>query len=208
MKKTKHQIKNGQFHLTPLECEILLESAADERDYLLIRILIDTGIRREEVATLMTMNFYTRKGSLLVVGKGNKKRMIPIPPGLLQKVRFFINKTNQGKKGYLFPSRQSNCKKAPISVGTVNSIVTKAGKEGKIKNPNPRYKNLNPHLLRHSFAHKWKEKGMSWDKLSMVMGHESAVTTITLYGLPSYEDVEDFMINSHSKHPSKKTRKR
>ena len=189
----KRQVKDGQFHLTTRQCNKLISKSDTMRDALVMRILIETGIRREEVSKLETLNFFQKKKSLVVIGKGNKERIIPVTNELNQSLKFYLADSKQGKKGYLFPSRQSNCKNSPIRVETVNEIVKRAGVNADIKNPNPRLKHLNPHLLRHTFAHKWKHLGMSWDKLAMVMGHESVSTTINIYGLPNYEEVEKFM---------------
>ena len=57
-------------------------------------------------------------------------------------------------------------------------------------NPNPRYKNINPHLLRHSLARNWKRHGGSIESLQKLLGHERIATTLELYGTESLVEIE------------------
>jgi hypothetical protein len=57
------------------------------------------------------------------------------------------------------------------------NIIEQTGKRADIANPNPRLKNLNPHLLRHSIARFLKNKGFSAEWVQNFLGHESYKTT-------------------------------
>ena len=139
------------------------------------------------------MDFFNTADSLVIIGKRDKQRIIPITKGLFQEVLFFLKSNKRNKKEFLFLSKQKNCKGHCISRGTINNIVKMAGIKAKIKNPNPRLKFLNPHLLRHTYAHKWKALNMPWDLLSMLLGHDSPTTTANIYGLPNLEEIKNFM---------------
>jgi integrase len=58
-----------------------------------------------------------------------------------------------------------------------------------VSNPNPRYRYVTCHLLRHSFARQWKAKNGSIESLSKILGHASPATTLTVYGTESLTEV-------------------
>jgi len=66
-------------------------------------------------------------------------------------------------------------------------IGAKAG----ISNPNPRLVNINPHLLRHSFARHYLAKGGDLRKLSQLLGHANVAITHAVYGTASEEEMQD-----------------
>jgi integrase len=78
----------------------------------------------------------------------------------------------------------------PLSLRTINNIVAMIGKNAGIENPNPRYKNITPHLFRHSLARNWKREGGSLETLQKILGHESFQTTMDLYGTQSIKETE------------------
>ena len=66
-----------------------------------------------------------------------------------------------------------------------------AGKKAGVENPNPKYKNLTPHLFRHSFAREWKKQGGSIESLSKILGHTSVKTTLDEYGTEDIDQVQE-----------------
>ncbi|MBW1812293.1 MAG: site-specific integrase [Deltaproteobacteria bacterium] len=73
----------------------------------------------------------------------------------------------------------------------MNRIVSKAGLRAGIQNPNPSLKNINPHLLRHSFSGNAKKGGLRIDVLSLILGHSSTKTTMDMYGTPNIDDIQE-----------------
>lgn len=195
----KKQFKNGQFHLKPAQLEKLLNAAKSPRDKLVIRILIDTGMRRGECAKLEISDFRFKKNAVRVIGKGDKERLIPIGDSLKQEINFFI-KDRKFKKGWLFPSSHKTSKYGHITAETINKIVGEAGQDAGLKNPNPALVKINPHILRHSFAYKYKTI-LGLDALAMVLGHESPATTAKIYGLPNFEDICKLMAQQMESEP-------
>ena len=60
-----------------------------------------------------------------------------------------------------------------------------------IENPNPSLKNINPHLLWHSFSGNAKKEGLRIDVLSLILGHASTKTTMDVYGTPNIDDIQE-----------------
>lgn len=188
----KRQLKDGQFHLKTPEVDKLIYAAGSRRDRLILRLLAETGMRRHEVAQLEISDLSRSKGAIRVSGKGKKERLIPLSLSLRQEIKFFIEEAYEGKrKGWLFKSSHGRGK-GHITPEVVNRVVRMAGERSGVKNPNPRLSHINPHLLRHSFAYRYKSV-LGLDALAMVLGHESPATTAAIYGLPSFDDIRAAM---------------
>lgn len=128
--------------VTPDEQDRLLRVASEQpglkgqRDYLIFRLFLETGIRRAELAALKTRSLSVLEGIpvLLVRGKGDKNREIGIE-----------GDANALLKSWLSDSGQGNDPNWPIF-----PQVRKFGRgaEGRYKVVNPE-KHLNPRALNH-----------------------------------------------------------
>ena len=78
-----------------------------------------------------------------------------------------------------------------MSLRNINYIVSRVAAKAGIETPNPRYRNVGPHLLRHSFARNWKRLGGSLESLQKILGHASLKTTLDVYGSESQAEVEE-----------------
>jgi len=78
-----------------------------------------------------------------------------------------------------------------ISIQHINRIVSKDGLRAGLQNPNPSLKNINPHLLRHSFSGNAKKEVLRIDVLSLILGRASTKTTMDRYGTPNITDIHE-----------------
>ena len=133
------------------------------RNYAICALMLDSGLRLNEVVTLEGGNVHVAEGYAIVNGKGNKQRMVPL--GLYSKkalIRYMgrvpqcSGKTLFVQKDTLIPLRQS----------TVKQLFRKL----KTKAAIPR---LRPHLLRHSFATRYLAAGGDIYSLQQILGHTS-----------------------------------
>ena len=175
---------NAEYHLTASQLHLLIRSAASFRDRVLVQVLVETGIRRAEVAALQVEDV-RRDDGLLVIrhGKGGKLRVVPIARDLSVDLGVLCASRSGGP---LFASEGES----RLSLRHINRIVARAGRLAGIQNPNPRQRHISCHLLRHSFARLWKAEGGSIDTLARIMGHASVKTTWDLYGREGIEDVK------------------
>ena len=79
---------------------------------------------------------------------------------------------------------------AQFDPGSASLYHPAIGQRADIIHPNPRYRHISPHLLRHSFARNWKRSGGSLESLKRLLGHSSRRTTMDLYGIESQEETE------------------
>jgi len=182
-KKTKSQLSNAQYHLTAGQMKRIIEATLSLRDRVLIQLLAETGLRRSEAANLDVGDVRLSERLIFIrQGKGMKSRFVPTTASLAGNLTTLIGTFRHGP---VFRSRNQ----FRLSMRQVNRIVADAGRRAKVKNPNPKYQDITPHLFRHSFARLWKKKGGSIETLSKIMGHSSIRTTWDLYGNESLGDI-------------------
>lgn len=179
-------VKESVYYLKPEEITRLITFAPSLRDRVIIKILARTGMRRAELRDIDIEDIDFEKRRIHIKsGKGKKPRTVPVDIDTLQDIKFLIGSRKEGK---LITTTKSGNK--TVSLKQINEIVAKCGKLAGIKHPNPAKKNINPHLLRHSFARNARVKGMPIEILQQILGHKSIKTTIDVYGTPSMESVQ------------------
>lgn len=181
--KATHQLSNAEYHLSLAELERLIAAATCPRDRLLIQLLVETGMRRSEVAALMASDVDTARNVIVIRGsKGNKTRLVPVRDELAQALVALA----AYREDALFRSRTGQA----LGARQINRIVAQAGVRANVGNPNPKYTSVTCHLLRHSFARHWKRASGSIESLSKILGHASVKTTWDLYGTESFADMQ------------------
>lgn len=180
----KSQLKNGQFQLKKSDVERLLSFSNSMRDRLIIELLYFCGLRRSEVVAIQPADMDFTNKTLRVRGKGGKERLVPVPERVLLELKLFCSNST---RPYVFSAVRK--RRAPLVPIMVNRACEIAGKRAGIKNPNPKMKNINPHLLRHSMARRLKNKGVPLEAISSFLGHEKLSMTIDTYGLMSSDDI-------------------
>jgi integrase len=181
----KSQISNSEFHLTPEELRRIIEAAADLRDRLVIAVFVYTGVRRAELQKIQVRDVdLVRRRLLIRHGKGGKQRIVYLPDHLVMDLHIYCNE-HEGL--YLFEGQKGG----PMSLRNINYIVSRTARSAGVQTPNPRYQNVGPHLLRHSFARNWKRASGSLESLQKILGHSSLKTTLDVYGCESQNETEE-----------------
>lgn len=141
--------------------------------YPLLALFVFTGLRVAEAASLKIRDLHLSASPayLIVVGKGNKKRSIVLPRGLVKVLKEFIE-----QKGYMEQSIEPN---APVfcnakgehySIRGLQKSVKKAFSEAGIE------KHHSVHHLRHAFASEVVRKG-NLIQAKALLGHSNISTT-------------------------------
>ena len=183
---TNHQNSAAEFTLSQEEIQRLFKAAKTTRDELILKVLYFSGIRRQELCDLDVPDIQLDRGRVVVrSGKGDKQRTVLLPQSILDDLRKHLGRRRVG------PVFQSERRSKRLSVRGVNHIVATIGEKAGISNPNPRLVNINPHLLRHSFARHYLAKGGDLRKLSQLLGHANVAITHAVYGTASEEEMMD-----------------
>jgi len=169
-------------------------SAEGIRLYTMIEILYATGIRISELVEMRLSSIYEDKNFLLVTGKGNKERLVPIG----KKTRETINKyltirnhfvSDQNNSIWLFPSKQSSI--GHITRQRFNQLLNQLNLKANLG-----IKKISPHKLRHAFATHLLENGMDLRSLQQILGHAD-ISTTQIYTHVLKERLKEIIKDNH-----------
>ncbi|MGG4412170.1 tyrosine recombinase XerS [Niallia taxi] len=152
-----------------------------ERDVAMISLLLGSGIRVSELAslTLQDINFHTRE--IDIIRKGNKEDTVLVLQAALEELKAYLRvrqeRFNTKESDiYVFVSKYKGMVQ-PLSVRSIQTLVNKYTKEFYAQNEFSTGKGLSPHKMRHSFANDWILQGGDIITLRDQLGHSSIETT-------------------------------
>ena len=152
------------------------------RNYCVCSLMLDSGLRMNEVVTLSMGHLHIPEGYAIVDGKGNKQRIVPL--GL--HTRKMLSRYLARRPGCAQTDRvflMANLK--PITDNTLRLMFQRL--KGRVDIPR-----IRAHLLRHTFATRYLENGGDMYSLQQILGHESLemvkryVHTTTRKLVPTY----------------------
>jgi integrase/recombinase XerC len=154
-----------------LSIEIDKAEFDDPQDRIIIELLYGTGIRLAELLGLKESSFNWQEGTIKVLGKRNKERVIPLSKPLSIQIKDFID-----EKSHVNPSdpdpylivNKSGTKAYPMLVYRVVK---------KFLNGVQSTDKKSPHALRHSFATHLLNKGADLNAVKDLLGHSSLAAT-------------------------------
>jgi integrase/recombinase XerD len=129
---------------------------------------------------------------LIVTGKGNKQRLVPINGMALKHIDFYLKNIRshvsikKGNEDILFLNRRGSILSRVMIFYIIKELVEKTG----IK------KTISPHTFRHSFATHLLENGADLRAVQEMLGHES-ITTTEIYTHISNHTLKDAVLNHH-----------
>jgi integrase/recombinase XerD len=138
------------------------------RDWVMLLVLIDTGLRASELVGLTMGNVNLDEGLLKVCGKGNKERVVPIGAKVQRAVWKYINRHRTQPANPIRPTLFLTESGRPMTTDRLRAIVEKytgrAGVEGV---------RCSPHTFRHTFAISYLRNGGDVFSLQRILGHSS-----------------------------------
>lgn len=136
----------------------------ERRDMALLRLLIDTGIRRGEAAGIQVADVDMPMRTIHVTGKGSHQRSIPMGAKTAQAVDRYLRVRNAHRLAEL-PQLWLGPRGA-LTIWGVTSVLKKRARMAGLGK-------VYPHLLRHTFAHEWRLAGGDDDGLMQIAGWRS-----------------------------------
>ena len=138
------------------------------RDYTIILLLLDTGIRLSELANLRIEDVDFKQSCLLVTGKGSKERIVPIGTQvrrhLWRYVSAFRPEPYLSENNNLFLTAGGN----PLKRGAIRLMISRLGVRTGISGVR-----CSAHTFRHTFAKQYLMQGGDIFSLQMILGHSS-----------------------------------
>ena len=173
------------------EAEVALLEGLPHPHGSLFTILFGTGIRRGEARTLRRDHIDLNRSRLVVYhGKGDKDRLVPLPPAVLSAISDVELMGRLERDEYLWSlvlaerNQTRRYRTHPISDTSFERwyypCLDAAG-----------VRHLNPHTTRHAYGWMLRKRGFDLEERALLMGHESTKTTERYYGRISIDDVAD-----------------
>lgn len=165
--------------------QMLELSQGEPKDHLILRLMSDAGLRREEVTRLRVRHVGTK--ALRFRGKEDRDRTVPLTQELSAALKPFC------------ANKSPNDLVLGVGEGVIYRTVKRYGKmAGK-----PEFK---PHDLRHSFATRLLESGANLRVVQELLGH-SSVSTTQIYTQVAGTHLEEAInhLNQVDKEPQPKT---
>ena len=136
------------------------------RDWLIFHLMLDSGLRRQEVIHLQVEHLIPERNVLQILdSKGNKSRFVLIPDCVLDKLQYYL-KLQRISSGYVFRSGSGT----PLTDNTIKMLFQHLKKRSGVDR-------LHAHLLRHTFATSYLLGGGNLEFLRVFMGHYDYTVT-------------------------------
>ncbi len=144
-----------------------------QRNRAIIETLYGCGLRVSELVSLKMSQLYLEEHYVIIQGKGNKQRLVPISPVAIEQIGLYLEQTRshqviqRGNEDILFLNRRGAMLTRQMIFHIVKQLCELAGIR----------KVISPHTLRHSFATHLLEGGANLRAIQQMLGHESITTT-------------------------------
>ena len=172
----KYKVKKIPLFLSQKEIDDLIRGVPKERHKLGLYLMSYGGLRVSEMCTLKVSDIHLQRGFMLITGKGNKQRVVPINATLQKMLESYLGKYS--------------CRLTPESFllgGARNSwhyVIKKYSEQ------NLGRRDVHCHTLRHSFATGLYEKNVPIERISQILGHSKIDTTL-IYSQISVEQKKE-----------------
>lgn len=161
----------GEIDAMVAQCDI--STPLGVRNRAIIETLYGCGLRVSELVDLQLSCLYTDEQYVIVRGKGDKQRLVPISTVALEWIGRYIEEVRssmvikRGNDDIVFLNNRGARMTRVMVFYIVKDLCARAGIR----------KTVSPHTLRHSFATHLLEGGANLRAIQQMLGHESITTT-------------------------------
>src|SRR6266487_3086149 len=165
--RPKQERKQRVFLRVDEYTRLLNAAAGNSRDYAILQLFLQTGIRVSELVGLQLSDIDLEAAAMLINGKGNKQRTVYLEKKATQALRSYLPNRPRSLDQHVF----LNYKGSGLSVRGVMDIVEKYRQLAGIS------KKFSCHSLRHTCATYKAAKGYTPRDLQDLLGHEKPETS-------------------------------
>lgn len=158
--------------LTAIELEQLREACISLRERAMLEVMYSSGCRLSEVANMKKESIDWSAGSLSVVGKGDKERIVYLNPKAKYHLQKYLDECSYSENEceYLFSTERRPYRQ--LKNKSIQDIIEKIANRTNIQ------KKVTPHVFRHTMATLAMENGIELGDLQQLLGHENPGTTL------------------------------
>lgn len=143
----------------------------DLRDQLIVELLYTTGMRRAELIGLTLSDLDLGRGTLKVLGKRNKERILPLLKGMAPRIGRYLKaraaEFPEAASDHFFLTGSGNKVYDTLVYRIINKYLSKVSAKSK----------KSPHILRHTFATHLLNQGADMNSVKELLGHTSLAST-------------------------------
>lgn len=159
--------------------EKMRDNSRSLRDLAIIDILASTGMRVGELVQLNREDINFEERECVVLGKGNKERMVYFDARTKIHLQNFLDSRSDGSSALFVGLRAPHNR---LSIGGVESMLRELGKVLSIPK-------VHPHKFRRTLATTAIDKGMPIEQVQQLLGHQRIDTTLR-YAMVKQQNVK------------------
>ncbi len=160
------------------------------RNKTIVEMFYNTGMRLSELINLRNIDFDIKNGTLKVLGKRNKERILPVHPSFINSLNFYIESRDKEfiklDHDYFFVTDKGNKLYEKFVYRIVNrylNMITTIEKKS-------------PHILRHTFATHLLNRGADLNAIKELLGHANLAAT-QVYTHNTFEKLKTIYKQAH-----------
>ncbi len=156
---------------------------------LICELFYATGMRRNELQQMKETDIEWSLKQIRILGKGNKERLVPVSPVLLDGIRDYMEekrKLEQYDDKYLLNTKTGRQLYAVYIYRVVNKYLKQ----------NTTLQKTSPHVLRHTFATHLLNNGANIQAIKDLLGHSSLAAT-QVYTHNNIDKLKEIHRNNH-----------
>lgn len=182
----------SQEEIEKMIVSIDLSNPQGERNKAILEVLYGCGLRVSELTELRLTNLFLDEGYIIIIGKGNKQRLVPIGPKVAKQIQLYKDHVRihlpikRGHENILFLNHYGR----KLTRAMIFVIVKRTGELAGIT------KTISPHTFRHSFATHLVENGADLRAVQDMLGH-AFITTTEIYTHIDREYLRENILKFH-----------
>ena len=166
------------------------------RDKLIVELFYATGLRRSELINLKVTDVDLSNGTLKVLGKRNKERILPLLDSMIGDIQIYLKEDRNelpmaAEAPWLFLTGKGAKLYETLVYRIINSYFSLTSTKVK----------KSPHILRHSFATHLLNEGADLNAVKELLGHASLAST-QVYTHNSVAELKKIHSRSHPRNKS------
>lgn len=141
-----------------------LQTFVGLRDYTIMIVMLDTGVRLREVTDITVSDIRFGDSQVLIHGKNGKDRLVPIQAKAKHALKTYLRVRGKVNNDWLFLTYEDG----KLARGTIQKRIAKYGRMAMMDDVR-----CSPHTFRHTFAKMSVRNGANIFELQKILGHET-----------------------------------